>query len=295
MPAPTKVDLKEKLQKERPQLFSEKELAMLRDYRGNKELIKDSNDDILKRAGLKQRFEKGKNIEERTDRLKNETKDYDQDRVFHITQIRGLLKKYHLRFLPTQYFKGEINEEAVERMKNFEAAYGVTLEGKDAWVNNGLVRERKRHAKDTNLFIVAPSSTFKLETAPPKDPLLFYKINSEYYYLIHKWGNDLSVFRRVLSYFGSPSKTFWNLMLLCWTITSIVMYNMFPESKVEGVPFWLGCMMMAGFSCFGYAVLYGLFNLIVNGDKSISLAKPISDHESVEQSYSEGNTKYLFD
>ena len=44
--------------------------------------------------------------------------------------------------------------------------------------------------------IVAPSKLFKLENAD--DPLLFAPMGNDYFYLIHKWGNDLHPLRKLL-------------------------------------------------------------------------------------------------
>ena len=42
---------------------------------------------------------------------------------------------------------------------------------------------------------MAPSKLFKLKNAD--DPLLFASLGSDYFYLIDKWGNDLSYFRKI--------------------------------------------------------------------------------------------------
>ena len=39
---------------------------------------------------------------------------------------------------------------------------------------------------------MAPSALFRLEKTD--DPLLFVPLGNNYYYLVHKWGNDLHPF-----------------------------------------------------------------------------------------------------
>jgi len=55
---------------------------------------------------------------------------------------------------------------------------------------------------------MAPSKLFKLKN--PDDPLLFAPIGNGYYYLIHKWGNDLHPLRRWLML---PFKNFETLII----------------------------------------------------------------------------------
>ena len=75
---------------------------------------------------------------------------------------------------------------------------------------------------------MAPSVLFRLEKKD--DPLLFVPLGNEYYYLIHKWGNDLHPFRKALMW---PFKNIWNLLLSCFCIklgfyridTTIIIYK----------------------------------------------------------------------
>jgi hypothetical protein len=55
---------------------------------------------------------------------------------------------------------------------------------------------------------MAPAKLLKLENAD--DPLLFAPLGNDYFYLVHKWGNDLHPFRKLLMW---PYKTFENLVL----------------------------------------------------------------------------------
>jgi hypothetical protein len=79
-----------------------------------------------------------------------------------------------MRFLDSHLFKNDIPDEAISKIKNLEISHNTKLEG---------------------FKIMAPSKLFHLKNFD--DPLLFVPIGNNYYYLIHKWGNDLSPFRKI--------------------------------------------------------------------------------------------------
>lgn len=111
-------------------------------------------------------------------------------RIFSENQIKSICMKYRLRFLPTCYYKGEVDVRGCS----------VNLEA----LKKAMEKDPKRTVMSPKsisdrMFIVAPASSFRL-TRKPVDPLLFFKVSDEKYYLLHKWGNDLSVFRRLISY-----------------------------------------------------------------------------------------------
>lgn len=116
--------------------------------------------------------------------------------IYHIDQIKHICIDYRLRFLDTKYFKGEIPYEAISKIKSLEAQHKTNLKG---------------------FKIIAPSKLFKLENAD--DPLLFAPIGNGYYYLIHKWGNDLSPARKLLM---MPFKNFENLIFTTLVVSFLV-------------------------------------------------------------------------
>jgi len=97
------------------------------------------------------------------------------ENIFHISQIKQLCIVYRLRFLNSRYFKDDLPYEAIIKIKKLQKQHHTTLKG---------------------FKILAPAKAFKLRNAD--DPLLFVPIGKGYYYLIHKWGNDLSVWRKLL-------------------------------------------------------------------------------------------------
>lgn len=131
------------------------------------------------------------------------------EHIYHIDQIKEICINYRLRFLDSKYFKGELPYEAISKIKALEKNHSTTLNG---------------------FKIIAPSKLFKLENAD--DPLLFAPIGNGYYYLIHKWGNDLSPFRKLLMW---PYKSFGNLIITT-ILVSLLATGLFPEGVFSNEP-----------------------------------------------------------
>ncbi len=140
----------------------------------------------------------------------------DTSRIYHLDQIRKICIDYRLRFLDLAYFKPELPEDARDAMADLENTHGTRLEG---------------------LKIIAPSRLFKLEDKD--DPLLFVPMGNHYFYLVHKWGNDLHPLRRLLVW---PFKSVVNLALVV-VLVSYLSTLMVPEglfSKSGGTAeFWI--------------------------------------------------------
>jgi hypothetical protein len=110
----------------------------------------------------------------------------ETDRIFKFEDIKKLCIDYRLRFLDSHYFKGDFPEEAISEIRQLEAKHEIKIK---------------------NFKIIAPAKLLKLENAD--DPLLFAPMGNGYFYLIHKWGNDLHPFRKLLMW---PYKSFDNLV-----------------------------------------------------------------------------------
>lgn len=140
----------------------------------------------------------------------------ETDRIYHIEQIKKICIDYRLRFLDSSYFKGAYPQQAVNRIKAIEKQHRITLKG---------------------FKIIAPSKLFKLENAD--DPLLFAPIGNGYYYLIHKWGNDLHPLRKWLML---PFKNLLNLVLLVafisWLFTELMPMSLFSKEENTAY-FWV--------------------------------------------------------
>lgn len=215
-----KVNLEKELVKKNQVRISAEELLILQET----DRIGIVENDSLDRIGIGV-LKEGKELKEKLDTAKKQTLRFNQDRVFHVSQIEKLCNQYYLRFLPAALFKGAIDKELPSKISQFEMAYNVecySTENSNGWEGSLYTPFRDDEnnithmkAKRNNTYIMAPKQSFKLEERP-KDPLLFYKINDEYYYLIHKWGNDLSVFRRVRGLFNEPITYFCLPLIACF-------------------------------------------------------------------------------
>jgi hypothetical protein len=126
----------------------------------------------------------------------------ETSRIYHVDHIRKICIDYRLRFLDLKYFKPELPEEALEALSEIEEVHQTRLKG---------------------LRIIAPSRLFKL--ADKDDPLLFAPMGNGYFYLVHKWGNDLHPLRKLLVW---PFRNMVNLLLLI-LLASVLLTLMVPD------------------------------------------------------------------
>ena len=162
----------------------------------------------------------------------------DSGNVFTIGQIRSICIRYRLRFLDSKYFKSEYPYEAIAKINAFEKKYDVRIE---------------------RFKIIAPDHLFDLENIN-KDPLLFAELADGRFYLIHKWGKDLSWHRRLL---GWPLQSFRNyfiaLMTACFICAFLVPTSVLqvfnPQSEFY-LRMWFSLHLFIGFM--GMSLWFGL-------------------------------------
>lgn len=129
----------------------------------------------------------------------------DTNRIFHLNHIRDICIDYRLRFLDVSRFKGGIPEAALTQQKAIENTHNTQLD---------------------QLKIMAPSKLFKLDSAD--DPLLFAPMGNDYYYLIHKWGNDMSPLRKAFVWpFKNIITMCISLLLVSLAITWVMPLHLF--------------------------------------------------------------------
>ncbi|TGD59708.1 hypothetical protein [Flavobacterium humi] len=97
----------------------------------------------------------------------------ETSRIYHIRTIQKICVDYRLRFLDRKYYKMDIPEEAQLQIDHIESSHQTVLH---------------------SFKIIAPAKALKLKNAD--DPLLFVPIGNDYYYLVHKWGNNLNALRK---------------------------------------------------------------------------------------------------
>lgn len=186
------VNLEKQLIKQNKKVLLPSELLAIKEYERLGEDF--CENDILKRLGINSSAISGRYFKSKKSEVERILSKYDKSRVFHITQIESLCEKYYLRFLSARHFKGTVDSGLASKVSTFEVANGVTC-------------------TESNCKIVAPASSFNLEVRP-KDPLFFYNLGNDYWYLIHKWGNDLSIFRRGYSLLCNAYISYFLLFIL---------------------------------------------------------------------------------
>lgn len=158
----------------------------------------------------------------------------DADNIFHIDQIKKICIDYRLRFLDTQFFKGDYPEEVISKIHELEKAHNTQLNG---------------------FKIIAPSKLFVLKKAD--DPLLFAPMGNGYYYLVHKWGNDLHPLRK---YKVWSFKNVGNLAVLLLTLSFLISFsikNFVFNQQASGVYALVLFLFIFKFGV-GFTLLYGI-------------------------------------
>lgn len=166
------------------------------------------------------------------------------DKIYHLDQIKKVSIDYRLRFLDLKYFKNKLPQEALDTIQALESAHDTQL---------------------GSFKIMAPSALFRLEKTD--DPLLFVPLGKDYYYLVHKWGNDLHPLRKVLMW---PFKNIWNLMLavfaFSWILTELTPMGLFTRTP-DNSSYWMLLFFM--FKAVASVVLYFGFALGKNFNPAI--------------------------
>ena len=166
------------------------------------------------------------------------------DKIYHLDQIKKVSIDYRLRFLDLKYFKNKLPQEALDTIQSLESAHDTQL---------------------GSFKIMAPSALFRLEKTD--DPLLFVPLGKDYYYLVHKWGNDLHPLRKVLMW---PFKNIWNLMLavfaFSWILTELTPMGLFTRTP-DNSSYWMLLFFM--FKAVASVVLYFGFALGKNFNPAI--------------------------
>lgn len=184
--------------------------------------------------------------------ISNETKsnnkfnldELDKNKIFHLASIKKTCIDFRLRFLDHKYFKNSLPKEAFLEISKLESTHSTVL---------------------SDFKIMAPSKLFRLKNTD--DPLLFVPLGNNYFYLVHKWGNDLHPLRKLMMW---PLKNLWNmigfLLILSFGLTYITPTSIF--SKVESWSvFWMIYFFM--FKAIASVVIFYAFALGKNFNKAI--------------------------
>ena len=168
----------------------------------------------------------------------------ERNRIFHLNSIKKTCIDFRLRFLDHKYFKNSLPKEAFLEISKLESAHNTML---------------------SDFKIMAPSKLFRLKNTD--DPLLFVPLGNNYFHLVHKWGNDLHPYRKLLMW---PLKSLWNmigfLLVASLGLTYITPTSIFSKVDSWSV-FWMIYFFM--FKAIASIVIFYAFALGKNFNKAI--------------------------
>jgi len=168
----------------------------------------------------------------------------DKNKIFHLASIKKICIDFRLRFLDQKFFKNSLPKEAFLEISKLESTHSTVL---------------------SDFKIMAPSKLFRLKNTD--DPLLFVPLGNNYFYLVHKWGNDLNPLRKLLMW---PLKNLWNmivfLLILSLGLTYITPTSIFSKVETWSV-FWMIYFFM--FKAIASIVIFYAFALGKNFNKAI--------------------------
>jgi len=196
---------------------SSKELSLLKTLRLDTHIIKAQN-------------KIGKNIE--LERFENEYGD-----IFTKSDIKEIALDYNLRFLPIEYYKGNICSELPSVILRF------CEKNKISTTDNYL---------HSSFHIMAPKENFKL-LEKPKDPLLFYKVGvidgEDIYTLVYKWGDDFTPLRLINGFINRSKVSILLSIPILLTMTILIIssflgiYEFSDYVSVGIIPFIIGTFL----------------------------------------------------
>lgn len=105
-----------------------------------------------------------------------ETSRLPANQIYTRQEIFVLCKRYRLRFLSTERYVGSIPDNLGAAIAQFQDTVKTT--------------------RSSGYYICAPKEAFV--QSKPIDPILFYRVAEDRFILVHKWGTDISWWRKVL-------------------------------------------------------------------------------------------------
>jgi hypothetical protein len=135
--------------------------------------------DVLKTLGMDYKLAEATKIVETHEKFKH----LPQERIFTEDAIKRICITYNLRFLSTSLYCGTLDPEIPHKIAELRH-----------W-NRGHLPGEARFS-EAKFMIAAPKESFVLQERPI-DPLLFCHLEGDRYFLVHKWGSDISWLRAV--------------------------------------------------------------------------------------------------
>lgn len=117
---------------------------------------------------------------------------FPSNRIMSRDAIMATCIKYGLRFLPTRFYKGQLDQgigPALETFRTYCGGEFPKIEAPEMLEGNRPVPYGAFEPR-AQFYIAAPATEFVLQPRP-RDPLLFARLSLDKFFLIHKWGDDL--------------------------------------------------------------------------------------------------------
>jgi hypothetical protein len=146
------------------------------------------------------------------------------EKVFTEDEVRDICQQYALKLLPSKYYKGGIDPVLGAKIVEF-------------FKKNNI--DSGNYEAANNLYIMAPPSAFRLakKVDPFRvqlDPVLFYRIgrrnDTPMYVPVHQWGNDFTVFRRLI---GAVKYNFWTNAVFGTAYKAVILLMIFAMFKIN--------------------------------------------------------------
>lgn len=172
---------------------------------------------VLRILNLDRNIRKVEKVREQKIQLEDYESKFD-GMIFTEEMLENLAINYRLKLLNTNFYTGHIDSLTAPRLREFMD-------------NNKISYETSGYADQ--FFILGPSEDFSKEdkeVKSKKSAMAFYKVDRNHYRLIHKWGNNFSLWRYVRAWKYRNAKTFvFNLFIfISFFLLSAVGYC-FPE------------------------------------------------------------------
>lgn len=145
------------------------------------------------------------------------------EKVFTHEEVKEICGKYALKMLPSKFYKGGIDPVLGAKIVEF-------------FKKNNI--DSRNYEAANSLYIMAPPSMFRLtrKVDPFRiqlDPVLFYKIgrhDEPMYIPIHQWGNDFTIFRRLV---GAVKYNYWTNAVFGTAYKAVILLMLFALFKVN--------------------------------------------------------------
>ena len=145
------------------------------------------------------------------------------DKLLSIETVECICLKYRLRILDISYFKGELPQAALNKVKEIERRY-------------------KTHLKP--LKIIAPGELFELEDSEI-DPILLAEIEENKFLFIHKWGNEFNFLRKISSLpLRTPKSIALSLGIIALIFSTLFAAATYDLQVVKPIDFIFGTLIL---------------------------------------------------